>query len=258
MAKIFNRALLIAGEDRTVGTPSVRVLQYDRDGKVLMATGNTVPTDGDAGYAIGCLFIDNNAADDSILLVNEGTTTSADFNDIAPSASTSATAYDDIGDPDANSTIAFAGYTNTWTSTLDTGTVFTISDTDADLSADTILVDLKFTDDGDANGIFLRCLDNSGADVKFSIGADGAVTIAGNAEGTAALTLTAGDIVVTDGDVVLTAGDLSLNADNEQITLGAAGATDSYIRFSGSDLEFYDSTLGVVATLSQLANNTPT
>jgi len=175
-----------------------------------------------------------------------------------PTSSGSATAYDDIADPDANGTIAFAGYTNTWTSTLDTGTVFTISNTDADLSADTILVDLKFTDDGDANGIYFRCLDNSGADAKFTIGANGATTIAGEAEGTAALTITAGDIVVTDGDVILTGGDLALNGDNEQLSFGASGVTDSYIRFSGTDLEFYDSTVGTTVTLAQLVSASPT
>jgi len=161
-------------------------------------------------------------------------------------ASGAATAYDDIGAPDANASIAFAGYTNTWTSTLDTGSVFTISNTDAALSGQTNILDLKFTDDGEANGIFLRCLDNSGADAKFTVGADGATTIAGVAAGTAALTLTAGDITVTSGAI-------NIAADSQNLTLGASGATDSYIQFDGSDLIFYDSTLGGTRTLSQLA-----
>ena len=170
-----------------------------------------------------------------------------------PTSSGSSTAYDDIGDPDANSTVAFAGFTNTWTSTLDTGSVFTISNTDAALSAQTNVMDLKLTDDGEANGIFLRCLDNSGADVKFTVGADGATTIAGAALGTAALTLTAGDAVVTSGDVTVTAGDIDIAADNKKISFGAAGDTDSYIQFDGAgNMVFFDSTVASEKTLLQL------
>lgn len=168
-----------------------------------------------------------------------------------PTTSGAATALDDIGDPDANNTIALAGYTNTYTSTLNGGSVYTVSNTTADLTSDTRLLELKLTDDGDANGIYLRCLDNSGADAKFTVGADGATTIAGVATGTAALTLTAGDIT-------LTSGDLDIAADNRRVSFGASGDTDSYILFNGTNLVFYDSTLGVTATLSQLANNSPT
>ena len=44
-------------------------------------------------------------------------------------------------------------------------------------------------------------LDSSGFDI---VNTTGATTITGSAEGTAALTLTAGDIVLTDGDITLT------------------------------------------------------
>jgi hypothetical protein len=120
-----------------------------------------------------------------------------------------ATAWDDVGDPDANTSITMAGYTTTWTSTLDNGTMFKIDNTDADLAADTILLALEFTDDGDANGIFLRCTDANGTTV-FNIGADGATTITGTAEGTNALVITGGDITITDGDVVLSSGDINV------------------------------------------------
>ncbi len=90
-------------------------------------------------------------------------------------------AYDDIGYPDANSTIAFTGYTNTWTSTLNGGDVFTISNTVADLTVATTLLALKYTDDGDADGSYINCLDNSGADSKFKVVNDGRI-ITGGAE----------------------------------------------------------------------------
>jgi len=160
-------------------------------------------------------------------------------------------AYDDVADPDADSTIAFTGYTNTWTSTLNSaGGVFTISNTVADLTANVSLVDLKLTDDGDANGFFLRAYDNSGADLKFQVGLDGATTISGNATGTAALTLTAGDITMSSGDV-------DIAADNRRVSFGASGDSDSYILFDGSNLTFFDVTAGS-ATLAQLISGSPT
>ena len=48
-------------------------------GPVFMQ-GDTVPTDGDAGYAVGCIFIDTGGGVGTTLYVNEGSTTSCDFN----------------------------------------------------------------------------------------------------------------------------------------------------------------------------------
>ncbi len=68
-----------------------------------------------------------------------------------------ATAWDDIGDPDADATIAFAGYEQTITSTLDEAshTVLTIYNTDDDRANATTI--LKLTDDatGDAQATYL-------------------------------------------------------------------------------------------------------
>jgi len=158
-----------------------------------------------------------------IMQLSDGTTVI----DSTGSVSGTTVQYNDIANPDGNGTIAFAGYTNTWTSTLDTGSMFTISDTDASLAGATNLVDLKFTDDGSANGIFLRCLDNSGADAKFTIGAEGLATIVGG---------------------------IDIPTDATNITLGASGATDAYIQFDGTDLVFFDSNLGTAVTLSTLAD----
>lgn len=237
-----------------------RILE-DSNGNIQWATGTTVPSDGSSGYAKGCIFIDTDAAATSVFYVNEGSATSADFNVINPAA-TSATAYDDIGDPDANGTIALAGYTATYTSTLNGGSVYTLSNTVADLTTDTRLLELKYTDDGDANGIFIRCLDNVGADVKFLVEADGKTTITGTASGTDALILTAGDILLTSGHLDLTsgnitvaAGTINIAADSQNLTLGASGATDSYIQFDGTNLLFYDSALGGTRTLTQLAGS---
>ena len=46
---------------------------------------------------------------------------------------------------------------------------------------------------------------------------------------------------------------VNMLSDNQYMAFGAAGSTDSYILFDGSDLTFYDSTVGVTKTLTQLA-----
>lgn len=80
MAKVINRALQLVGETRTVGTPVVRVLDYDKDTKVTRCSGATVPTDADAGYAKGCIFVQTDGGVGSTIYINEGTSASADFN----------------------------------------------------------------------------------------------------------------------------------------------------------------------------------
>ncbi len=80
MAKIFNRALLIGGEQKKVGTPSIVVLEYNISSHVSRAQGASVPTDGDAGYAKGCIFVKTGGGVGTTFYVNEGSASSADFN----------------------------------------------------------------------------------------------------------------------------------------------------------------------------------
>lgn len=46
---------------------------------ILFAYGAVAPSDGAAGYAPGCLFLNTAASAGSIFLCNEGSATSADF-----------------------------------------------------------------------------------------------------------------------------------------------------------------------------------
>lgn len=82
MTKILNRAIKLAGESRKVGASAtyVKVLEYDADNNISRASGATVPTDGDAGYAVGCIFTDTDGGVAVTQYVNEGSTTSCDFN----------------------------------------------------------------------------------------------------------------------------------------------------------------------------------
>ena len=198
------------------------------------------------------------------------------------SSTASATAYDDIGNPDANGSITMAGYTGTYTSATANWGGLILANTHANPTAGATLLSLDYTANGDAHAQFLSCADNSAGDEVFTIKADGATTIAGNAAGTDALTITAGDATLTSGHLVLAsgnatltsgnltltsgnltvdAGDIKVSADSQKVTWGASDATDSYIEFSGTDLTFYDSTVGTTKTLTQLAagiSNSPT
>lgn len=78
---------MILGEKKTVGASKtvVTIQEYNGVGGINRAFGNTVPTDGDAGYAVGCLFCDTNAGTGAVMFVNEGTLASCDFNIGVPS-----------------------------------------------------------------------------------------------------------------------------------------------------------------------------
>ena len=86
MAKVINRAIQLHGEFRTVGTPVVRVLEMDKDGQVMRATGDTVPSGSDAGYGVGCVFTLTTGVVGSTFYVNEGSTSNADFNSLGTGA----------------------------------------------------------------------------------------------------------------------------------------------------------------------------
>jgi len=77
--KDFNRAIRLCGEEKKVGTPIVNILETDSSHDVTRATGLTVPTDGDRGYAVGCVFVKTDGTDGTVTYTNEGSTTSAAF-----------------------------------------------------------------------------------------------------------------------------------------------------------------------------------
>jgi hypothetical protein len=63
----------IYGRERWIIVPGVGILD---------AWGITVPTDGEAGFAIGCTYKHIDGGDGTALYVNEGTLASCDFNAI--------------------------------------------------------------------------------------------------------------------------------------------------------------------------------
>ena len=75
------------GRSTTIGAETFKVLLKDDADHILMATGTTVPTDGGAGFAKGCLFIDTDvAAGSQGVYVNVGTNALCNF-DVAGTVS---------------------------------------------------------------------------------------------------------------------------------------------------------------------------
>jgi hypothetical protein len=66
-----------------------------------------------------------------------------------------ATEFDDIADPSGNGVVALAGTTHAWASTLDSGIMWSFTNTDADSAADTTFLKFLHNDGGDANVIYL-------------------------------------------------------------------------------------------------------
>ena len=60
------------------GAATPRALLTSEDG-ILLCYGTTKPTDGDAGYATGCIFIHTDGTNGSSIYFNDGSATSCDF-----------------------------------------------------------------------------------------------------------------------------------------------------------------------------------
>lgn len=62
------------------GSTTIKVLLKDSSGKILLATGTTVPTDSVPGYAKGCIFIDTDVgAGSQGAYINVGTNAACNF-----------------------------------------------------------------------------------------------------------------------------------------------------------------------------------
>lgn len=112
---------------------------------------------------------------------------------------------------------------------LTTGSALLI-ETDGTGAAGTLL-DLDITAAGhNTTGNFIRCYDGSG-DV-FEVGKYGALTIAGTAGGTAAITVTKGDLVLSDGIINL---DLDSNHGALNVTRNYTGAASTPVAYIKED-----------------------
>lgn len=89
--KVAIQVLQKLGNTETPDTTAVTVVARDSAGFVSEAKGLTTPS-AESGYAVGCIFVDTNAAAGLIFLVNEGTTGSCTFSAPASGDITAVTA----------------------------------------------------------------------------------------------------------------------------------------------------------------------
>ncbi len=98
-----------------------------------------------------------------------------------------------------------------------------------------------------------------GATNYINVAAGGITTMAGSAtiDGVSSgnlLDKSAAEVITGGFDV--TTADLDIKEDSRKVTFGAAGSTDSYIEFDGTDMLFFDSNVAGTVTLSQLQAGT--
>lgn len=170
--------------------------------------------------------------------------------------------WDEINDSAANLALAHGTYTSNFTSELDSaGAVWTLTNTLSNITATISFMDFKYATDGANSGYFLRGYDNSGADLKWYVGPDGAfygsefstaqTTSGGSldlleaaANGTDYMTWKADDDVGTNRLIALS----SSVADSEDltITLGANDNTGTIASTTGLDTLTFTG-IGIVA-----------
>ena len=193
MSKILNRDLVIGGETAKVGTPQVTILERDTNGKVRRAEGSTVPTNGDSGYALGCLFIQTgtNGVSTSVY-VNEGSASSCDFNPLGTNSSleVSIGTIATTGNADAYMLAPFAGIL----------TSVDFSGIDALAANDTNYITFSITNLGQAGAGSTAMLAATDANTTK---ATGGTAIVANGKRSLTLNGTAANLVVAAGDRLL-------------------------------------------------------
>jgi len=116
-------------------------------GNVMIAKGATVPTDGESGYGVGCVFIDSSGGVGATYYVNEGSNTVCDFNVSAGGASTTLAALTDtsITTPTEANILIYDG-TNSWDNKAVSGDIAITKAGVASIAADAIInADVKTT-----------------------------------------------------------------------------------------------------------------
>jgi len=138
-----------------------------------------------------------------------------------------ATAYDDIGDPDASGSIAFGAYTGTYTSATDGWGGMLIDCSLANPTSDTTLLSLRHVSDNASSAEYLKCINDygSGADVVFETMYAGRTGIGREADGSMQL-------VVSDAVNVANAATIGLYCNYGFIS---SGTDIGILNFGGLD-----------------------
>ncbi len=241
MAKIFNRALLIGGEQKIVGTPSIVVLEYNISSHVSRAQGASVPTDGDAGYAKGCVFVKTGGGVGTTFYINEGSASSADFNVSAGGATGDITAVT------AGNGLTGGGSSGDVTLNIaNTDGKITVGANSIDITASSLVnADISAT----AAIAFSKLAALSSANILVGNGSNVAVSVA--MSGDAAIS-NAGVVTVSDLTITSEAqGDIIYFNGSNWVRLGA-GTNGQFLKTqgAGSNLVWDNAVVGTASALS--------
>lgn len=182
---ISSNTNLVAGTNITLSGDTLEV-----DDVFIMNTGDTVTGDFDFSGANVELpnagSLPGSCTNDGEIFVNTAATSgqqvyvceSGTYVLQGDGNSGSATAWDDIADPDAEATIQFTSFEQTITTTLDDATAgieaaLTLQNTDTALSNENTLIDLIHGDNTNTVGNFIAMYDNAGSNLKMRLGPTG-------------------------------------------------------------------------------------
>lgn len=179
----FTNTLPSAGQSFKFGTVSSRIvpLEYTTYAELSGATFTGAVQLPAVGTSQHSLILPHGTAHSSPTNGEIWTTTSGLYaringSTVGPFLASGSTTLDGVGNPGDNKSFTMGPYTLGFTSSTATWGGVTISNTAADPSAGALLA-LGYTADGDAQTVFLDCLDNSSGDSKFKVGQHGILTM---------------------------------------------------------------------------------
>ncbi len=140
-----------------------------------------------------------------------------------------------------------AGFLNVVANSTTGGTIAHISGTAV---TDGTILSLEAVEATITTGLYIQCFDGAAAD--FSVAKYGATLIAGNAIGTAALTLTNGDALLSSGNLILTAGHIKNTPQaivNANTAISIVTLSTTIANNAGSTHTLADGTVGQIKTI---------
>lgn len=183
-AAVFTGITIADDNDIVFGTDSDITMEYDEDGNnELLITGAT-GISGNVNLRSTSTFTQAGNAGSTVFTITAGDVV---FSDASLS----------ITDADNAETVTVINNTATTIGNASSAAVVQIESTSLTTGA---LLNLQLTEGTLNGGWYLRAWDATGGAAVFSVAEDGATTITGNAAGTDALTVTAGDLFLNDTD----------------------------------------------------------
>jgi hypothetical protein len=157
------------------------------------------------------------------------------WTNVAPSGGPGAVTWDAIGDAAGTGSVNFSGFDQDITSSEDGGDILTITNTDVDQAADSIMLRLATNDTSDANTIFIRgTTDDDGTPIT-----DWNVAPTGTVGGLTQTLGSAGVRLTTDGDGAITFLGLG-NGSDEDLTVNLDDTANSVVWSSSTGVTEFD------------------